>query len=38
MGLVAHNMWGLPGPEIKPVSPEVAGRFLMTGPPEKSCK
>ena len=27
------NMWDLPGSEIKPVSPALAGRFLTTGPP-----
>ena len=26
-------MWGLPGPEIEPVSPALAGRFLTTVPP-----
>ena len=26
-------MWDLPGPEIKPVSPALQGRFLTTGPP-----
>ena len=29
-------MWNLPGPGIKPVFPALAGRFLTTGPPEKS--
>ena len=29
-------MWNLPGPGIKPVSPELAGEFLTTGPPGKS--
>ena len=28
-------MWDLPGPEIKPVSPALQGRFLTTGPPGK---
>ena len=27
-----HHMWNLPGPEIEPVSPALAGRFLSTGP------
>ena len=31
-----HGMWNLPGPGLKPVSPELAGRFLTTGPPGKS--
>ena len=30
------NMWDLPRPEIEPVSPALAGRFLTTGPPGKS--
>ena len=30
-------MWDLPGPGIKPVSPELAGRFSTTAPPGKSC-
>ena len=29
-------MWDLPGPGLKPVSLALAGRFLTTGPPEKS--
>ena len=29
-------MWNLPGPGIEPTSPELAGRFLTTVPPEKS--
>ena len=28
-------MWNLPGPEIEPVSPVLAGRFLTTGPSGK---
>jgi len=28
-------MWDLPEPEIKPVSPALAGGFLTTGPPGK---
>ena len=28
-----HGMWGLPTPEIKPTSPALAGRFLLTMPP-----
>ena len=26
------DMWDLPGPDIEPVSPELAGRFFSTGP------
>ena len=29
------NMWDLPRPGIKPVSPASPGRFLTTGPPGK---
>ena len=32
-----HSMWDLPGQGIKPMSPALAGRFLTTGPPGKSC-
>ena len=32
-----YGMWNLPGPGIEPVSPALAGRFLTTGPPGKSC-
>ena len=28
-------MWDLPGPEMEPVSPELQGKFLITGPPGK---
>ena len=31
-----HGMWNLPGPEIKPMSPALAGRLLTTGVPGKS--
>ena len=31
-------MWDLPGPELKPVSPALAGGFLTTAPPGKSQK
>ena len=31
------GMWDLPVPGIGPVSPALAGRFLTTGPPGKSC-
>ena len=31
-----HGMWDLLGPGIKPMSPEFAGRFLITGLPGKS--
>ena len=30
------SMWDLPGPEIKPTSPTLTGRFLTTGPPKRS--
>ena len=36
--LIARGMWNLPRPGIKPVSPALAGRFLITGPPGKSHK
>ena len=29
------SMWGLPGLGMEPVSPALAGRFLITGPPGK---
>ena len=29
-------MWDLPGPGLKPVSPALAGGFLITVPPGKS--
>ena len=29
------SMWDLPGPGIKPVSPELAGGFFTTEPPGK---
>ena len=32
-----HGMWNLPGPGIKPVSPALAGRFLTTELPGRSC-
>ena len=31
--LLFPSMWDLPGPEIEPVSPVLAGRFVTTGPP-----
>ena len=31
-----RGMWDLPGPEIEPVSPALAGGFLTTAPPGKS--
>ena len=31
-----HGMWDLPGPEIEPVSPALAGGILTTGPSGKS--
>ena len=30
------GMWNLPGPELEPVSPALAGGFLTTAPPGKS--
>ena len=30
-----HHMWNLPGPEIEPVSPALAGSFFTTEPPGK---
>ena len=36
-GVLAHDMWDLPGSGIEPVSPALAGRLLTTGPPGKSC-
>ena len=35
--LLLHGMWELPGPGIEPISPDLPGRFLSTGPPGKSC-
>jgi hypothetical protein len=32
-----HGMWDLHGPEIKPMFPALAGRFLTIRPPRKSC-
>ena len=29
------GLWDLPGPDIEPVSPALAGRFFSTGPPGK---
>ena len=31
-----RDVWNLPGPEIEPACPALAGRFLTTGPPGKS--
>ena len=31
-----HNMWNLPRPGVRPVSPALSGRFLSTVPPGKS--
>ena len=28
-------MWDLPGPGLEPMSPALAGRFLITAPPGK---
>ena len=30
-------MWDLPGPALEPVSPALAGGFLTTASPGKSC-
>ena len=30
-------MWDLPGPGLEPMSPALAGGFLTTVPPGKSC-
>ena len=32
-----HGMWDLPRQGLKPVSPALAGRFLTTAPPGKTC-
>ena len=32
------GMWDPPGSGIEPMSPALAGRFLGTGPPEKSLE
>ena len=32
-----HGMWDHPGPGLEPVSPALAGGFLTTAPPGKSC-
>ena len=36
---LTHNMWNLSRPGVEPVSPALAGRFFITGPPGKypSC-
>ena len=34
--LLLRAMWNLPGPEFELMSPELADRFLTTGPPRKS--
>ena len=31
-----HGIWNLPGPEIEPVYPALAGGFLTIAPPRKS--
>ena len=33
-----HGMWDLPGSGLEPLSPALAGGFLTTAPPGKSCK
>ena len=30
-------MWDLPGPGLEPMSPALAGGFLTTAPPGRSC-
>ena len=35
---VACGVWDFPGPGLEPVSPALAGGFLTTVPPGKSCK
>ena len=35
--LLLCGTWNLPGPGFEPVSPALAGGFLTTGPPGKSC-
>ena len=32
-----RGMWDLPGPGLEPVFPALAGGFLTTAPPGKSC-
>ena len=32
-----HDMWDLPRPGVKPVSPSLAGAFLTIGLPGKPC-
>ena len=34
--LLPQGMWDLPGLKIETVPAALAGRFLTTGPPEKS--
>ena len=34
--VVEHGLWNLPRPGIKPMAPPWAGRFLATGPPDRS--
>ena len=36
--LLLRGMWDLPGPGLEPVSPALAGGFLTTAPPGKSCR
>ena len=33
-----RGMWDLPGPGLEPVSPALAGGFLITAPPGKPLK
>ena len=32
-----RGMWDLPGPGLEPVTPALAGGFLTSVPPGKSC-
>ena len=32
-----HGIWDVPGPGIEPMVPTLAGGFLSTAPPKKSC-
>ena len=34
--LLLRGMWDLPGPELEPMFPALAGGFLTTAPPGKS--
>ena len=34
-GIFLHGMWNLPGTGIEPMSPAMAGGFLLIRPPRK---